>query len=152
MKKIMLVAVMFIAVLFTSCETEEKVQSDIDKLRSERTELQVEVSDLNTSVFQSESTIQKQEEQLKELGIYLDGDTPKYIIKIQLKQSHFSLSIKKHVKDAMNKIEFEMPVDKEFYDSIEIGDKLANNFRVGSLIMYSSWGSWNVKIIGKRME
>jgi len=48
---------------------------------------------------------------LKE-GVNAKG--PKYMLKLRLKQSHLSLSIKKHIKDAVNAIEFELPVDQEF--------------------------------------
>ncbi len=77
---------------------------------------------------------------------------PKYILKLHLKQTHFSLSISKHIKDAMNAMDFEMPVDKEFYESVSIGTDIVNNFRVGSCILYGSFGDWKMTVKGKEMR
>jgi hypothetical protein len=77
---------------------------------------------------------------------------PKYILKIKLKQSHFSLSIKKHIKDAVNAIEFELPVDKEFFDSVSKGTELVDNFRFGSMILYGSFGDWEMTIKDKEIR
>jgi hypothetical protein len=70
----------------------------------------------------------------------------KYILKLRLKQSHLSLSIKKHIKDAMNAVDFEIPVDKEFYDSVEEGQEIIDNFRFGSMVLYGSFGDWEMKV------
>jgi hypothetical protein len=77
---------------------------------------------------------------------------PKYILKIKLKQSHFSLSIKKHIKDAVNAIEFELPVDKEFFDSVSRGTELVDNFRFGSMILYGSFGDWEMTVKDKEIR
>lgn len=77
---------------------------------------------------------------------------PKYILKIKLKQSHFSLSIKKHIKDAVNAIEFELPVDKEFFDSVSKGTELVDNFRFGSMILYGSFGDWEMTVKDKEIR
>lgn len=77
------------------------------------------------------------------------GKTPiktKYILKLRLKQSHFSLSIKKHIKDATNAIEFEIPVDKEYFDSVKEGDAIVDNFRFGSFVLYGSFGDWEMTV------
>jgi len=76
----------------------------------------------------------------------------KYILKIRLKQAHFSLSIKKHIKDALNAIDFEIPVDKEFYDSVSIGTKIIDNFRFGSLILAGSFGDWEMTVKDKEIR
>ncbi|PWK26848.1 hypothetical protein LV89_02054 [Arcicella aurantiaca] len=77
---------------------------------------------------------------------------PKYILKIKLKQSHFSLSIKKHIKDAVNAIEFELPVDKEFFDSVSEGTELVDNFRFGSMVLYGSFGDWEMTVKDKEIR
>lgn len=76
----------------------------------------------------------------------------KYFVTFELKQIHFTLSFKQHLKDAMNTAEFEVMVDKEYYDSVQIGDKISNDFRVGSFIMYGSIGNWDITVIDKRAE
>ncbi len=73
----------------------------------------------------------------------------KYVVEFELRQSHFSLDIGKHLKDAMNKITFQLPVDKEFFDSISIGDMVLDKFRAGSAILYGSFGSWKMTVKNK---
>ncbi|MCU0470264.1 MAG: hypothetical protein MUF58_16860 [Arcicella sp.] len=77
---------------------------------------------------------------------------PKYILKIRLKQSHFSLSIKKHIKDAVNAIDFEIPVDKEFYDSVSKGTEIIDDFRFGSLVLSGSFGDWEMTVKDKEIR
>lgn len=76
----------------------------------------------------------------------------KYILKIRLKQAHFSLSIKKHIKDAVNAIDFEIPVDKEFYDSVSKGTEIIDDFRFGSLILSGSFGDWEMTVKDKEIR
>ncbi len=77
---------------------------------------------------------------------------PKYILKLRLKQAHFSLSIKKHIKDAVNAIDFEMPVDKEFYDSVSEGTEIIDKFRFGSFVLGGSFGDWEMTVKGKEVR
>ncbi|MBD1209690.1 MAG: hypothetical protein H9535_14750 [Ignavibacteria bacterium] len=118
MKKIFLP---FLAILFlTSCHNAE-----IDTLKKENAVLSQQIADLQ------------------------QGKTPtktKYILKLHLKQSHFSLSIKKHLKDYANSIDFEIPVDKEYFDSVKEGEKLVDKFRFGSFVLYGSFGDWEMKV------
>lgn len=75
-----------------------------------------------------------------------------YIVKFEVKQSHISLDISNHIKDAMNSLEFEVPVSKTFYDSVEKGDIIDDSFRMGSFLMKGSFGSWKVKVIDKYIQ
>lgn len=78
--------------------------------------------------------------------------TTKYILKLHLAQSHFSLSIKKHLKDYANGVDFEIPVDKEFFDSVKKGEKLVDKFRFGSLFLSGSFGDWELTIKDKTVK
>jgi Tfp pilus assembly protein PilN len=118
MKKIFLPFLVMIAV--TSCHNAE-----IDTLKKENALLSQQIADLQ------------------------QGKTPtktKYILKLHLKQSHFSLSITKHLKDYANSIDFEIPVDKEYFDSVEKGTKIVDKFRFGSLVLYGSFGDWEMTV------
>lgn len=75
-----------------------------------------------------------------------------YVVKFEVKQSHFSLDISNHIKDAMNTLEFEVPVSRTFYDSVEKGDVIDDSFRMGSFLMKGSFGSWKVKVIDKYIQ
>lgn len=73
----------------------------------------------------------------------------KYILRLRLKQSNLSLSIKKHIRNAANAIEFEIPVDKEYFDSVEKGSEIVDDFRFGSLLLSGSFGDWEMTVKDK---
>jgi hypothetical protein len=143
--------ILIISLSLFSCENACDVQTDIDKLRTERTNLENEVSTKNNTISQLNTTITSKNETLKEMDIYLDGDTPLYVLSLKLSQSHFTLDITEHMKDAMNAIEFDIPVDKDFYDNVKIGDEILDNFRMGSFIMNGSFGDWEMEVKHKKV-
>ncbi|OIN55663.1 hypothetical protein [Arsenicibacter rosenii] len=97
--------------------------------------------------------LRKENADLKaQLAILNDAKKPKYILKLRLKQSSFSLSIKKHIRNAVNALEFELPVDKEFYDSVSEGTEIVDKFRFGSLILYGTLGDWEMTVKGKEIR
>ena len=138
-----------LAVVLSSCESQQDVQSDIERLKNERTTIQQEVQNLSSLKNSKQKEIASLNEKLKELNIYNSGKTPHYILKIRLKQSRVSLDIGEHIKDNMNAIEFELPVDKDFYNSVSVGTKITDEFRVGSFILNGSFGSWDMTVKGK---
>lgn len=75
-----------------------------------------------------------------------------YIVELELSQSHFSLNIGEQFKDSMNKAKIEIIADKRWYDTVQIGQVLNNDFRMGSAIVNGSWGNWSVKITNKRVS
>ena len=83
--------------------------------------------------------------------LYSTENGPRYIVVIEIKQSHFSLDINKHIKDSINKVEIAIPVDQQFYESVRKGDSLNNDFRIGSLITSGSIGSWDIRIKDKQI-
>ena len=144
-KKIILICVMaMLAMSLVGCASEEEMLNyDINKLEDQKASLQNEVSALKAEVdaLQNEVTDTK-----------IENGTAKYIITFSLKQSHFSLDIGQHLKDAMNEITIQIPVDKEYYDSVRVGERIADDFRVGSLIMSGSFGNWNVTVKNKEIQ
>ena len=70
----------------------------------------------------------------------------RYVIEFKLKQTHFTLDLGQHAKDAMNAITFEIPVDKEFFDSVKEGDEIVDRFRTGSFIISGSFGNWKMTV------
>ena len=75
-----------------------------------------------------------------------------YIVTYEIRQSHITLDIEEHIKDSMNTITIDIPVDNEYYDSLTIGQNIKDDFRMGSLVMKGSWGSWKVSVKDKRIE
>ncbi len=110
--------------LLTSCGNSE----ELERLRKENTDLKAQLDLLNAA------------------------KKPKYILKLKLKQASFSLSVKKHIRNAINAIEFEIPVDKDFYESVSEGTELVDKFRFGSFILYGSFGDWEMTVKGKEIR
>nr|WP_293837992.1 hypothetical protein [uncultured Arsenicibacter sp.] len=110
---------------------------------------------LLTACGNSEETerLRKENADLKtQLALLNEAKKPKYILKLRLKQSSFSLSIKKHIRNAVNAVEFELPVDKDFYDSVSEGTEIVDKFRFGSLVLYGSLGDWEMTVKGKEIR
>lgn len=146
MKKLLLL--LPISIMF-SCESKKDVENELKLLKNERIELRENVNQLDLLKGKKQEELYILESKLKELKIYEKGKSPKYILKLKLKQSRFSLDIGEHIKDEMNSIEFEMPVDKDFYTNIKVGTEIVDDFRMGSFVLKGSFSSWEMKVIGK---
>lgn len=75
----------------------------------------------------------------------------KYLITLRIEQTHFTLDLSEHLKDKMNEIEFDITVDKDYYDSVSVGSVISNDFRVGSLILRGTFGNWRVSVVDKQI-
>jgi hypothetical protein len=126
MKKNVIV-LLHLAIFFSSCGS----NTELENLKKENATLAAQVSAMKNGV---------------------NGKAPKYFLKLRLKQSHFSLSIKKHIKDAVNSVDFELPVDKEFYDSVSKGTELVDEFRFGSFVLSGSFGDWELTVKEKYVK
>ena len=84
--------------------------------------------------------------------IKIENGTAKYVITFNIRQQHYSLDVTDYLKDSMNDISISIPVDKEYYDSVEVGDTIADDFRVGSAIFKGSFGSWNITVEDKTIQ
>lgn len=132
MKKFILVISM--GVLLTGCVS----QTQLDEVRIN--ELQNQIASLEEEKSSLEQYISNYKK---------ENDIKKYVVTLEIKQSHFTLDIGEHIKDSMNKIEIELPVDKQYFDSVNEGDTINDDFRFGSWVMSGSFGSWDVTI-GKK--
>ena len=127
MKKYIVVLIAMMAIILSGCsKTETVTNEDVAKLEAERDQLNEEI--LNTKI---------------------DNGLAKYVITFNIKQTHFTLDIGEHLKDSMNDISIEIPVDKEYYDSVEVGDTIDDSFRMGSFIWKGSFGNWKVTVESK---
>ena len=134
MKKYILVLIVMIAITLSGCsKTETVTNEDVAKLESEIAQLEAERDRLNEEILDTK----------------IDNNLAKYVIAFNIKQTHFTLDIGEHLKDAMNDISIEIPVDKEYYDSVEVGDTIDDSFRVGSFIWKGSFGNWKVTVESK---
>lgn len=136
-----LFALLCILLLFTGCATEaEQLDANIQELQEQKNILMSEVNTLKA---------EKNKLQQEIVDTKVENGTAKYVLTINIKQTHITLDLKQHLKDAMNDILIQIPVDKEYFDSVKVGDVLDDSFRVGSLIFKGSWGSWKVTIQDK---
>ena len=134
MKRGIVVLIAMIAITLSGCSKSETVTNeDVAKLESEIAQLEAERDRLNEEILDTK----------------IDNNLAKYVIAFNIKQTHFTLDIGEHLKDAMNDISIEIPVDKEYYDSVEVGDTIDDSFRVGSFIWKGSFGNWKVTVESK---
>ncbi len=140
------------AMTLFACESNTDVKEDIESLRKERTALQNENAWLRETKLSKEGEIVVLDAHLMESHIYQSGRTPKYVLGIRLEQSHFTLDLTEHAKDAMNAIDFEIPVDKDYYNSVSVGEEIVDDFRVGSFIFNGSLGDWEMTVEHKHVR
>lgn len=143
MKKILLTIIA--ASLLVSCYTDadkHQLQVDCRMLSSQKTSLQAEINGLSVKVQELETKHKA----------YTSGREPRYIVKFQIKQGTFTLSIGEHIKNAMNAIEVEFPVTKDYYNRLSIGQDLTDSFKWGSLIMDGDFSNLHMRVTGKRIE
>ena len=113
MKKYIITLIVIIAITLSGCsKTKTVTNEDNAKLESEIAQLETERDRLDEET----------------LNTKIDNGLAKYVITFNIKQSHFSLDLGEHLKDAMNDISIEIPVDKEYYDSVEVGDVIDDSF------------------------
>lgn len=143
-KLIMILIALCICSSFVGCATkEETLNNNIAGLETRVSELQSEVSALE----------EERDSLSKEIAdIKIESGVAKYVVTFNIKQSHFSLDIGQHLKDEMNDISIQIPVDKEYYDSVEIGETIADDFRMGSFVFKGSFGSWNITVEDKSIQ
>ena len=130
-------------VLLGGCATEEeRLTANVTKLESQVLQLQSEIAVLEADKHALEEAI---------TDVKVENGTAKYVLTINIKQSHFTLDLKEHFKDAMNDISIQIPVDKEYFDSVNVGDVIDDRFRMGSLIFKGSFGSWDITVEDKQI-
>lgn len=129
---------------FVGCASkEERLNTNIDELNSKITQLESTISELE----QTRDTLKNEITDIK-----VENGTAKYIVTFNIKQSHFTLDFSQHLKDEMNDISIQIPVDKEYYDSVKVGDTIADDFRMGSFIFTGSFGNWDITVEDKEIQ
>lgn len=130
--------ILIITVLFsiTGCvETEESLSEDIKQLKSEISVLEKEKASLEKEVVKTK----------------IEKGVAKYVVTINIKQKHTIFDFENNIKDEMNAISIQIPTDKEYYDSVKVGDVIDDSFRMGSLVVSGSIGSWDITVEDKEI-
>lgn len=138
MRKKILMIIMSITLCSSliGCDNREHLENEIVELETEITQLKSQRNSLKDEIA----------------NIKVENGSAKYVITFNIRQSHFTLDIGQHLKDEMNDISIQIPVDKEYYDSVNVGDTIADDFRMGSFIMKGSFGNWNVTVEDKEIQ
>lgn len=136
MKIFRLIPLLFVIVLLSGCGEQEVNRELIKQQKQELASLEKELAEIESKVIETK----------KEKGL------EKYVLTLDIRQSHFTLDLGQHMKDEMNAIELELPVDKEYYDSLEVGDTLDDSFRMGSFVLTGSFGSWDITVADKQIK
>ena len=129
--------------MFGCGNKEKSLNNNIVQLEEEINVLETEIATLETE----RDTLVNEISDIK-----IENGTAKYIVTFNIKQSHFTLDIGQHLKDEMNDISIQIPVDKEYYDNVEVGDVIADDFRMGSLIFKGSFGNWDITVEDKCIQ
>lgn len=139
MGKSIIIIFVLVCVFLGGCGEEqqiEQIRSEIASLEQTKTELITQISSLSSEVVE-----------MKE-----ENGTAKYVLTLEIKQTHFTLDVSEHIRDSVNAIEIQIPVDKEYYDSVEIGGTISDEFRMGSLIFHGSFGNWKITVKDKEIQ
>lgn len=76
-----------------------------------------------------------------------------YVVKFKIHQTTYSLSLGEYIKNKMNDLEFEIPVDKVYYDKCKVGDLINDpKLKIGSLIMDGDFSQLKIYISGKSIK
>ena len=140
---VLIIMVMCLCVAAGGCTQDEALDMHIDELEARAREIKTEICKLEAEreALAKEVTDEK-----------IEHGTAKYVVGIKIKQKHYNLSIAEAIKDEANAIMIQIPVDKEFYESVEIGDVISDEFRKGSLWISGSFGRWYVTVEEKTIQ
>ena len=76
-----------------------------------------------------------------------------YVVKFKIHQTTYTLSLGEYLKNKMNDLEFEIPVDKVYYDKCKVGDLINDpKLKIGSLIMDGDFSQLKIYISGKSIK
>lgn len=127
------------ATLLTGCGE----KAEVEYLKQQISELSLEKQQLENSIVELREM---------ETAEKIRTGTETYVVKINIKQTHFTLDLDQHLKDAMNDVDITIPVSKEFYDSVSRGTVLDDSFRMGSFIWKGSIGNWKITVSDKYIQ
>lgn len=144
---------MAMCLVMESCTiTDEEYQAkkqEYNDLTEKCYNLSIRKNSLSSSISQLETEIR---DLRTEKNILQNGRTPKYIVKFQIKQGTFTLDPWEHIKNSMNAIEVEIPVDRDYYNALKTNQDLTDAFKWGSLIMDGDFSNLHMRVVGKRIE
>jgi hypothetical protein len=80
------------------------------------------------------------------------GKEPAYILTLKFKKKRVNpFDVGGAIKDEMNSFEFDIPVDKRFYDKQRVGATVADKFKTASFFLGGKMQSLGITVVNKRM-
>jgi ATP-dependent 26S proteasome regulatory subunit len=153
MRKFLVIFVMSLSLIGCS---EKYLNGRVNELRQERKSLSSDVNRLKNecSSLQQRQVILFQTVRNLEAEKYAlsNGREPNYVITLEIKQSTFTLDIGEHIKNNMNAITMQIPVSKQFYNSVRVGTKISEEFKYGSLVFNGDFSELNVVVKDKYVK
>lgn len=145
---IRVISFLLFSLIFFSCEDSSEKNL---RLKKENKELEIKnfsLSRKNRSLEAQNLTLEKN---LNEKKIYLEGETPKYLITLKIIQPSIALNIREHVKNSLNSFEITIETTREFYNRVKIGDKLNKKFKSESFWINGNVEHLVIKIKDKKV-
>jgi len=136
-------SVLVILLILTGCGEQETNRRYIDQQRYDIEQQEQELASLKKELEKLKNEV---------IETKIEKGLEKYILTLDIRQSRFSLDIEQHIKDKVNAIQIQLPVDKEYYDRLEIGDVIDDSFRMGSFILTCSYGNWKITVADKEIK
>jgi hypothetical protein len=117
MKKLLFV--LMTAFMLLSCESNERN----NMLREQRHEIEKQIVKLRNMCDAKERLLDSLDVELQERHIALEGKSPQYNIRYCVHFSNLDSALRSGLRDVQN-IEFEIPVSRYYYKSINIGKEI----------------------------
>ncbi len=130
-------------------------QTEVDQLNQLGKTLSEQVKDKNKQLYQLNKILEEKNTDIAKRNAELDTllkDERTYIIKLSFSTVTVTLDMWEHMKNAANAGEFEIPVDRNFYNNVKVGDNLVDVFKVGSFLRRGSFSGFEFYVTGKRIE
>jgi len=95
----------------------------------------------------SENDLQDKVNQLK-----AESGQAQYLVTFGIKQSHVFWQVKDNIKDSIQALDLQVAVSKEYYDSVQIGQTINDDFRMASFVFDGSIGNWDITVKNKEIK
>lgn len=122
-----------------------------DQLISERKSIEIDIKgkiNIRNEMVRQNEALKKQIEKNK---FAIAASKYVYIITVRVHQTTYTLSISEHIKNKMNDIVFDIPVDKDYYDKCSAGQKITDpGLKWGSLLRDGDFSKLKITITGKK--
>lgn len=151
-KKVFCNAIIIICLIATAVFAEQACVSCESSLNQKRIEQSIK-NNVNSYTTTIDSLIGDEycnEYALNEITQYTDT---MYVVRIKIHQTTYTIDPFEYIKNKMNDIEFEIPVDKEYYNACKVGHKINDpKLKMGSLVMDGDFSKLKVTISGKYIK